>query len=216
MDGRRDTFGARLAGTQAIKSGEKTMGTWNWDFEGAYQTGTDDFGGVADQDVSAYFLSFIGGYQFNQMPWAPKINGIFYFGSGDDDPNDGTINTIYTLYPLAHAYWGLIDNFSGQNLIDAGVSLTLKPHKKLTLVAAWHNFQLAESNDNLYNIVGAPFALASDEIGSEVDLVATLALSKAVNIQLGQLFFTYGNGVSNSAFRRDDARQTYLQTTLSF
>ncbi len=216
MDGRRNTFGIRVAGTEAIKESGETLGTWNWDIEGAWQNGTDDFVDGTNQDVQAWFLSAIGGYQFNDVPWAPKINGIFYYGSGDGTTGDGELNTFFSLYPLGHAYWGLIDNFSGQNLIDAGVVLTAKPHKKLTLVTAWHNFRLAEANDNLYNIAGAPFALANDEIGSEVDVVATLSVSKNLNVQLGHLWFLYGSGVSNSAFRRNDARQIYLQTTLSF
>lgn len=216
MDGRRNTFGTRVAGTKTILDSGKTVGTWNWDIEGAWQNGTDDFLDGTNQDVSAWFMSATGGYQFNALPWAPKINGVFYYGSGDDAAGDGELNTFFSLYPLGHAYWGLIDNFSGQNLIDVGVVLTVKPHKKLTLVTAWHNFTLADANDNLYNIAGAPFALANDKIGSEVDAVATLAVSKNLNVQLGHLWFLYGSGVSNSAFRRSDARQIYLQTTLSF
>ena len=216
MDGERDTFGARVAGTKAIKECDKVVGTWNWDLEGAFQTGTDSFLTGANQDVSAGFLSATGGYQFNSMPWSPKVNGIFYYGSGDDDPTDGDLNTVYTLYPLGHAYWGLIDNFSGQNLLDYGVSATVKPHDKFTFAATWHKFRLAEENDALYNIAGAPFALASDDIGSEVDLVGTLALTKNINIQLGYFWFFYGDGVNNSPIARPDATQFYAQTILTF
>ena len=164
----------------------------------------------------AGFLSATGGYQFNSLPWAPKVNGIFYYGSGDDDPTDGDNNTVFTLFPLGHAYWGLIDNFSGQNLVDLGLSVTAKPGKKLTLLAAWHHFTLAEQNDALYNIAGAPFALAGDKIGTEIDFVATLAVTKSLNVQAGYFKFFYGSGVNNSAFARDDASQFYLQTTLNF
>ena len=216
QDGRRETFGARLGGTQPVKDGEKTVGTWNWDLEGALQTGTDQFVTAIDQDVTAGFFSATGGYQFATLPWKPKVNGIFYYGSGDDDPTDGDINTFNSLYPLGHAYWGLIDNFSGQNLIDVGFSVTAKPHEKLTLLAAFHKFRLAEENDALYNIAGAPFALANDDIGTEVDLVGTLALTKNINIQLGYLWFFYGDGVDGSSLARGDATQFYAQTTLKF
>lgn len=216
QDGKRDTFGARLAGTQAVKEGKKTVGTWNWDLEGALQTGTDQFITGMDQDVSAGFFSATGGYQFATMPWKPKVNGIFYYGSGDSDATDGEINTFHSIYPLAHAYWGLIDNFSGQNLVDVGASITAKPHEKLTLLAAVHKFKLAEQNDALYNIVGAPFALGSDDIGTEIDLVGTLAVTKNINVQLGYFWFLYGEGVDNSGLSRGDASQFYAQTTLKF
>jgi hypothetical protein len=216
MGGERDTFGARLAGTKAVKECNKVVGMWNWDVEGALQTGNDEFGNPIEQNVFAGFFSAIGGYRFNSMRWAPTVNGIFYYGSGDDDPTDGDINTVYTLYPLGHAYWGLIDNFSGQNLIDYGISASVKPHEKFTFLAAWHKFKLAEANDNLYNLAGAPFALASDDIGSEVDLVGTLAVTKNINVQLGYFWFFYGDGVNNSAFARPDAGQFYAQTVLTF
>lgn len=217
MGGDRHTLGARLAGGQAIKEFGRTVGTWKWDFEGAWQFGKDDFVTGLDQDVSAGFFSAMTGYTFNSATWSPTISGIFYWGSGDSDPTDGEINTFYSLYPLGHAYWGIIDNFSGQNLLDFGISTSVKPTDKLTLLAAWHAFRAAKTTDNLYNIAGAPFAMAPGErdLGSEVDLVGTYAYSKNVNVQVGYSWFFYGDAVSKSAFARPDATQFYVQTTLT-
>lgn len=218
MGGDRHTIGARLAGGQAIKECDKVVGTWKWDLEGAWQFGKDDFLTGVNQDVSAGFLSLLAGYTFNDVTWSPTVNGIFYWGSGDSNPADGEINTFYSLYPLGHAYWGIIDNFSGQNLLDFGISTSVKPTEKLTVLAAWHAFRAAETADNLYNIAGAPFAMAPGErdLGSEVDLVGTYAYSKNVNVQLGYSWFFYGDAVNNSAFARPDASQLYVQTTLTF
>lgn len=221
-DGNRHTFGGRLAGKQPVKECDKVVGAWNWDIEGALQVGEDTFTSVApggvNQDVFAGFFSAIGGYTFSDTPWTPSISGIFYWGSGDDNPNDGEINTIYTLYPLGHAYWGLIDNFSGQNLIDYGLQATVKPHEKLTLLAAYHWFDRATGNDAVYNIVGAPFATANGgtDIGNELDLVATWNATEAVSVQAGYFWFWYGSAISSSPQARPDASQFYLQTTLTF
>lgn len=57
----------------------------------------------------------LGGYTFEGVTWKPGLGGIFYWGSGDSDPTTGDINTFNSLYPLGHAHWGQIDNFSGQN-----------------------------------------------------------------------------------------------------
>ena len=218
MGGNRHTLGARFAGGQAIKEHDKTVGTWKWDFEGAWQFGKDDFLTGLDQDVSAGFVSAQTGYTFHSVPWSPTINGIFYWGSGDSNPGDGEINTFYTMFPLAHAHWGIIDNFSGQNLLAFGISTSVKPTDKLQLVAAWHAFRSAKTADNLYNIVGAPFAMAPGErdLGTELDLVGTYTLSKNFNVQLGYSWFFYGDAVNNSAFARSDASQLYVQTTLTF
>ncbi len=216
MDGERHTFGARLAGGHAVKEAEEKVGLWNWDVEAALQTGTDDFQGGTNLDVFAGFLSATGGYTASALPWSPRVDGIFYYGSGDDDPNDNKLNTVYTLYPLGHAYWGLIDNFSGQNLIDLGARLTVSPHEKCKVAVTWHDFSLAQSSDNLYNIAGAPFALAGSDAGSELDVISTWQLSEEFQVQVGHSWFFYGSGVTNSAFARDDARQFYVQSSLTF
>ncbi|APZ91070.1 alginate export family protein [Fuerstiella marisgermanici] len=218
MGGDRHTIGARLAGNQAVKECDQVVGTWNWDFEGAWQFGKDDFLTGANQDVNAGFFSAMSGYTFNQATWSPTISGLFYWGSGDSDPADGEINTFYSLYPLGHAYWGIIDNFSGQNLLDFGITASVKPSEKLTLLAAWHAFRAAKTGDNLYNIAGAPFAMAPGErdLGTEVDLVGTYTFSKNLNTQVGYSWFFYGDAVDRSAFARPDASQFYVQTTLSF
>jgi hypothetical protein len=218
MDGNRHTIGARYAGSRAVSECCEPTGTWKWDIEGAWQFGKDDFLTGVDQNVNAGFVSALAGYTFNSARWSPTINGIFYWGSGDSDPADGEINTVHTLYPLGHAYWGIIDNFSGQNLLDFGVSGTVKPTEKLTLLAAWHAFQAAENTDFMYNVAGAPFALApgENELGTEVHLVGTYGFSKNVNVQLGYSWFFYGDAVNNSAFARPDASQLYVQTTLTF
>jgi hypothetical protein len=119
---------------------------------------------------------------------------------------------VHILYPLGHAYWGLIDNFSGQNLVDYGIKATVKPHKKLTLLGAFHWFDRATANDAVYNIVGAPFAAAN----AEVDFVATYKASEIVSVQAGYFWFWYGSAIGNSPQARPDASQFYLQTTLTF
>ena len=218
MDGDRHTIGLRLAGSRAAERCDTVAGTWRWDFEGTYQFGKDDFGSATDADVHAGFVSATAGYTLDDFPWTPSVGGIFYWGSGDDDPTDNEINTVFTLFPLGHARWGLIDNFSGQNLLNYGVTASVAPHRKFTFAATVHWFDLASDNDNLYNLASAPFALAAGErhVGNEVDLVGTLTVSPELNIQIGYFWFLYGAAVDGSAFARPDATQFYAQTTFSF
>lgn len=213
QDGSRHTLGMRLAGSQAIKECDKVVGTWKWDFEGAYQFGSDNFGGVK-QDVSAGMISTQLGYTFNEAKWTPGLNAFYYWASGTDQAAGGDNNTFYTMYPLGHAYWGLIDNFSGQNMHDIGLTASLKPHKKLALALSYHYFSKAEDGDFTYNIVGAPLGgtTGNGDIGSEIDLVATIPVTKNFNVQAGYFMFMYGDEFAT----REDARQFYLQTTWSF
>lgn len=217
QDGRRNTLGARLAGKQPVKDGKTLVGTWNWDVEGAWQFGEDNFGSAAYRDVQAGMVGALGGYTFDDVTWKPGLGGIFYWGSGDSDPTTGDINTFNSLYPLGHAYWGQIDNFSGQNLLDYGVQASIKPHEKLSVVSQWHYFDLAQSSDRIYNIAGAGLAGSGDKnVGNELDFVGTYTHSKSFNVQLGYLMFFYGDAVNNGGLARSDAEQFYLQGTYSF
>lgn len=217
MDGTRHTIGARLAGKQPVKEGKTLVGTWNWDVEGAWQFGEDNFGSTAYRDVSAGMFGALGGYTFEDAFWKPGIGGIFYWGSGDDDPTTGDINTFFTMYPLGHAYWGQIDNFSGQNLLDYGAQFSVKPTEKLSIVNQWHYFDLAQASDRIYNIAGAALVGSGDRnVGNELDIIATYNVSKTFNVQLGYLIFFYGDAVNNGALARKDAEQLYLQATYNF
>ena len=218
MDGERHTIGMRLAGSQAIKECDKVVGTWKWDFEGAYQFGRDKFGpDPSNRDVSAGMATAVVGYTFNEAKWSPGISSFYYWGSGDNDPTAGDINTFYTMYPLGHAYWGLIDNFSGQNLQDTGVTLTVKPHKKLTVATSYHLFDKANSSGNVWNVVGAPIpSAATSNIGQELDIVGTVPVTKNFNVQAGYFWFFYGDAINGGPAARPDAHQFYLQTAWAF
>lgn len=46
------------------------------------------------------------GYTFETCSWTPRLGIGFDYGSGDDDPNDGTHDTFNQLYPeTATATW---------------------------------------------------------------------------------------------------------------
>jgi hypothetical protein len=220
QDGSRHTLGARYAGAIPVTDGGTLLRTWDWNLLGGWQFGEDHFAALTDQDVNAGFVSAIGGVTFDRLPWTPSVNGLFWWGSGDSNPNDGTINTVNTLYPLGHAYWGLIDNFNGANLLDYSVQVSVKPRKKLTLAAHLHWFEKASSNDYIYTIAGAPLGNTTTpdrHIGNELDLLITYQATKNLQLQLGYFWFWYGDAVNNQpSLARSDAQQFYMMTTWNF
>jgi len=219
-DGRRHTIGLRYAGKHAVKDEcDDLRHTLFWDIDGGWQFGEDTFqNGGAGQDVFAGFVAAEAGLTLNRIPWQPTVKGLFWYGSGDGDPNDGKINTLTTLYPFGHFYWGLIDNFNGANLLDYSVQFSVKPTKKLSWLVAWHWFDKANRDDHIYNIVGAPLGpLGTDRnIGHELDLLATYAVSPNLSVQLGYFWFWYGDAVNNTALDRRDAQQFYVMATWGF
>ena len=223
IDGNRHTVGARWEGKHAVKDCDRVVGTWNMELEGAYQFGEESFNTGINQDIQAGFVSAILGYTWNDVAWTPSVKGLFWYGSGDDDPTDGDNNTVSTLYPLGHAYWGIIDNLDGQNLLDYSLQGSVKPSSKLTLVSALHLFQKTTSSDPIYNVAGAPFpgsatpGTTDKDIGTEVDIIATYQATKNLQLQAGYSWFFYGDAVTQDpAINRDDADFFYFMSTLNF
>jgi len=207
-DGDRHTVGARYTRLMPVDCGR----VWDLDVEAAYQFGEDN-----GQDVQAGFATAVFGHTWKSLPWSPRIGGLFYYGSGDVDPNDATTNTFTVLFPLGHAYWGLTDNLSGQNLYDYSLQCDVKPTGRTTLTAAYHVFQLASDDDRLYNVAGAPLGTPDNghSIGDALDLYGTFALNPNFDVQAGYSWFWYGSYVERT-LPRDDATQFYVQTSLRY
>lgn len=222
QDGQRHTVGARYAGQIVEKECCKPVRTWMWDLEGAYQWGEDRYqNGGNGLDVSAGFVSAVSGVTFNSVTWSPSIKGVFWWGSGDDDPTDGETNSVNTLFPLGHAYWGQIDNFNGSNLIDYSIQGSVQPAKKLNLAAHWHWFDKASTDDNVYNIANAPLGNVTTgerRLGTELDLLATYKVNNNWTMQVGYFWFWYGDAVDNNAGipSRGNAEQVYVQSMMTF
>ena len=222
IDGNRHTIGARWEGKQAVKECDKVVGTWNWELEGAYQFGEETFRGGIDQDIQAGFVSSVLGYTWNDVAWTPSLSGVFWYGSGDDNPTDGKNNTVSTLFPLGHAHWGIIDNFNGSNLLDYSIQGAVKPTSKLKLVSALHWFDKVDASDTIYNVAGAALpggapGSTSTDLGTELDLIASYQATDNLQLEVGYSWFWYGNAVTqDAALNRDDADFFYFMSTLKF
>ncbi|MDA0283588.1 MAG: alginate export family protein [Planctomycetota bacterium] len=223
IDGTRHTIGARWEGKHAVKECDRVAGVWNWELEGAYQFGEESFRTGINEDIQAGFVSSVLGYTWSDVAWSPTLKGVFWYGSGDKSPANGTNNTVSTLFPLGHAHWGIIDNLNGSNLLDYSLQGVVKPTSKLTVVSALHWFDKAQSSDPIYNVANAPFpnpaapGTTATNIGTELDIVATWQASKNLQFQSGYSWFWYGDAVTQDpAINRSDARFFYFMSTLTF
>lgn len=204
-DGSRHTVGARWAGSAG--------GGWLWDVEGGYQFGHDEF----TETVQAYFAAGQAGYHFKSLPWQPQLLAVYHYGSGDENAADNENNTFTPLFPLGHAYWGVIDNLGGPNLVDYSIRAILKPHKKVSLITAYHWFDLANDADVLYNVAQVPLGAPNtgSKIGEEIDVILNVNVNPNLGFQIQYAEFFYGNFVDNN-LRRDDARQFFVQSTVRY
>ena len=210
-EGDRGLSGGRVYGLIPSESGKTPDRVWDYDVEGGYQWGSD-----LGQRVSAGFATTELGHTWKKVAWSPRIAGLFYYGSGNGTAT-GNGGTFYTYYPLGHAYWGIIDNLSGQNLLDYSLQGSVNPTKKLNIAGAYHYFEKANGNDFLYNVAQAPNGQrgGSRDLGNEVDVVGTYNFNANLNLQVGYAHFWYGNFV-RQALPRDDADFYYVMTTFNY
>lgn len=199
-----DTYGARYSGSD---------GPWLWDVEGAYQSGT--FQG-ANHDAGFWVVGF--GRKMEQVTWKPTVWVYYDWASGDEIQGNGFDH----LFPLGHRYLGFMDLFGRRNLEDANVLITAKPRPQLTLLLWYHYFSLENGNDVPYNVNLTPFNAvnppASQDLGHEIDLVASWNINARLNLLFGYSHFFAGGYYRNTPGLpfRGDADFYYTQMTFNF
>ncbi|AMV17643.1 alginate export family protein [Planctomyces sp. SH-PL14] len=207
-DGERHTVGSRYSWLVPVEQ----QRVWDFDVEAAYQFGNDNA-----QSVQAGFATMIAGHTWKAAPWSPRLSGLFYYGSGDVQPGDGTTNTFSVLFPLNHAYWALSDNLSGQNLYDYCLQVDVKPTKKTAITVAHHFFELASNGDRAYNVAGNAVGTPGNgtSMGNALDLYGYYAFNPNFDIQAGYSWFWFGNFIDRTT-PRGDCRQFYVQTSIRY
>jgi hypothetical protein len=197
-------------------SAPKAVG-FDYEFEGAFQTGE-----VLGRDLTAFAVHGGLGYTFD-VAWKPRLGVEYNYGSGDDDPLDGDIETFQNLFPTNHKFYGQMDVFSWQNMHDAAVIVKAQPVKSVTLKAEYHAFWLASTDDVWYRANGTTAVRPLDALarkadnyaGSEVDMTAQWAVNKHVAFEAGYSHFFAGDYLSDTG-ASDDADFGYVQASLTF
>lgn len=216
------TVGARVKSTPGKLAG------WDYEAEAAGQFGTYHMTPTSPElDQRAYAVHAGGGYTWLETVGTPRLGFTYSFSSGDDDPADGTHGTFDNLFPTNHKFYGFMDFFSWQNIHNIRLTSSVKPTKKLTVSLDYHLFWLADTSDYFYQANGAPrtgggYGLhpeANNFAGTELDLVATYALTRYASIQGGFGHFFVGDYVKESLSSvggAEDANWLYLQVLLNF
>jgi len=185
----RYTLGTRIAtplGTRAL----------SLEFEGAYQLGR-----VGRSDVSAFMLALELAAEVADAWAAPRLALGLDYASGDHSAG-GDVQTFDPLFPLGHAYFGIMDVVGRQNVIDVSPSVTSHPWSGATLKLSGHVFRRAQREDALYNAggmvvrPGAPGT--SRDVGEEVDVVLGQRFGRHVTAEIGYGHFFPGTFIEQT------------------
>lgn len=184
--------------------------------------------GGQDVDVSAYLFA-LGA----SMPLGPVgLHGQFFYASGDDKADDdydaffgiggGGVGWAY--------YWAEILGlgiFDAQvpngspggdvsNIYALNIGATLKPVEKLSLKGDIWYAALVE--DTVGATIGPTGSLSGgeDELGVEIDLVATYQLVEGMNLDIVGAYLFAGDAVSTNGKNDDDPYELGMRLSLSF
>ena len=194
-----------------------TVGPVDLGLTGVYETGTIEDVPIAqigdtiiydDLDVSAYLMAASAGMNFGPV----NVHGQALYASGDDEADTDLkafINPVGASYYWAEIMgYGIIDvdvsngspadQISNLMAFNAGVSFTVMEKTKLTL-DVWHAL-LAEENAN-----------GDDELGTEIDFVASMPIVGDLNLDLVAAYLFAGDVTGD-----EDPIELGAQLSLSF
>jgi len=191
--------------------------TGDFDYDGELM---GQWGTFAGDTIRAWGAGADAGYTIRNLAWKPRFGVGFDFGSGDDDPTDGAHETFNQLFPLGHAYLGLLDLFARQNVLASNVNLTVKPHEKVTAKLTWMTFWSDSEKDALYNAGGAAVrrdvtGYSGHDIGNELDLTVKCQIDVHQSLLLGYSHF-WGTNFIRTTGPSEDADLIYAQYEFKF
>lgn len=196
------TLGARLKGAAA---GVDYTG------EFAYQTGDLDHDAnpaTATQDLKAYALAVKAGYT---LPTPMKIRvGVEYDLATGADADTAENESFQNLFPTNHDKFGIADVTGANqwsNIQAWSVNASADVSEKLRLYAAYWSFKQDEAA-----AVGS-FSGLDDDLGSEIDLIATYKYNNNLTLEAGAARFFPGDAAGANP---DDRDWAYLQITANF
>jgi len=147
-------------------------------------------GGLGSDQVRAWAGHWVAGYTIAKLKYKPRLLVEYNFASGDDNAKDGIRGTFDQLYPTAHNKYGLLDQVGWKNVKDLRAGVEMKPAKRWTANAIFHDWYLANAHDALYNAASAviarnPTGVLATHIGEEFDAQAGFTISPAMQIAFG-------------------------------
>ena len=210
------TIGAHLLSLHQVGSGSIDALLW-----GAYQ-----FGNWTGQSHQAWAIAAEAGYQWTNLPFKPWLRAVYYRSSGDSHAQDDTHQTFFSAVPSGRLY-AKFPFYNLMNIQDAFVELIASPAPKTQVNINVHQLSLANSNDLLYNGLGAALSSGAfgysgnssdghSDIGQLVDISITHTYSKqfSARIYFGHAFG--GDAMKSIYPGKSDANNFLIDFNLVF
>ncbi|PYO21876.1 MAG: hypothetical protein DMD88_08150 [Candidatus Rokuibacteriota bacterium] len=200
-DERRNNFDIRYAGA---RSG------FDWDLEAMAQ-----FGDVGDKSVRAWAVGSRSGHTIANQAWAPRLGLQIDAASGDHKAGDNTLGTFNPLFP--NGYYFTLAGYTGYvNLIHLKPSLTVKPIKNLTLMAAAAMQWRETTADAVYVQPNIPVPRTAGKAGRWSGVYAQVRADWAITPNLAAAVEAVRFQIGDVIRRAEGHDSTYVNVELKF
>lgn len=142
------------------------------------------------------------GYALERVKTAPGLSLGYAMASGSECTGERVAGTaagcnaekskdFFNFYPTNHLYYGFADLMGWVNMRELHAKFSLKPHTAVSLVAAYHFFQLQESRGAWKNapgaLVGGGWSPTNEDhsLGHEIDITMNVKPFKQMMLQPG-------------------------------
>jgi hypothetical protein len=155
-------------------------------------------GHVGNAAILAWAVGSRSGYTLAELPWAPRLGLQADAASGDQHPKDGHLGTFNPLFP--NGYYVTLSGYTGYtNFVHVKPSLTVKPDKSITLMAATGLLWRETTADAVYvqpNVAVANTAGHGDPwTGLYEQLRLDWVMTKNISSALEAVHFQIGNSL---------------------
>jgi hypothetical protein len=147
-------------------------------------------GSLGDESIRAWAGHGSLGYTFAATPHTPRAFAEYNQASGDHNPIDNTRGTFDQLYPTGHDKYGLTDLVGWQNMRHVRGGLDVAIVKGWNATARYSRYWLADPHDALYSgggvvLARSPTGAAGDNVGQEIDLIASGRVRQGLGFSAG-------------------------------
>ncbi len=196
-------------------------GTWNYDFSGTLQLGSD-----AGKTKNAHMYTAEVGYTFSKWKWKPRFSAFYGNVSGDKDPDDDEDNRFERFYGFARP-WSADDYIIPENVVNARLKFECEPYKGLKMDGGYALFWLQSEKDRFNNLLAGTSnnrdktGESGNFIGHGPEIRLTYRLIESIDFVSGYSHFFTGDFVQNrqevaNGEFAEFSNFVYLETTVNF
>lgn len=222
--------GAAAVGQDITRYGVSVGGdVANFDYHATYAMSGGDFKTFAAKTKSdGNMMHFMLGYKFPEF-MNSRVYAIYHSDTGNKSSTADKNETYDAYFYERHANAGLMDIVDWGNLTYYSIGYTLMPMDQMEIGLEYHVFTRSEktSGNNrgvggtqltgLGSTLAAPGDTTKNDLGSEIDLVATKKYDAGFQIQARYGMFMPGKAIKlNNTNKADTISELFVEAKMNF